>query len=602
MRRWLRCATVAVTLAAGVTPLVGGTAAATVPFLQSQRVNSLTMADGTDTFATHNALGGAFVSTTVRNQMDSALADGVADGSLSWLLTMSGLDDLSGTSDANVDVGVGNGVPQGTVDNPTTYDGTSDLDWWYRVPTDEDDAAGLPVHTLAGSFTAGTFAAGPGATTLQAPMGGVPSSLDLSAVRLAATVGTPTQPLQSTNGLPPGHLPSEEIPADLTSFETMTGGKLAGNVTALSLSNTAIPPSLAGASLSNCSQAYTLSNSLLDVIVGGCTIFGVPQIVATQPDESTPADPDASYTFATDATTKAVTSCQRNNVTAVLADCLAKAAYSLYFQFTTDRVIVQGLCPPGSYSDDGYAPCALADAGYYVAGTGSTSQTPCPAMTISAAGATSCDDQTSTVVHCTKTTVPIGVATSCTATVTDLAAGGAPTGNVGWTRAAGKGTLSSSSCALAGSGSTSTCTVTYRPAAKSAGAQQLQAAYGGDETHAASVGAISLTVIRRTSATRIVCDKTTIRHGRSTVCTAKVSDTSAGTVYPPTGKVLWSARSKYGTFSATSCLLSGTTAVRSCHVKFTTRLKIRGTISLSAAYQGDGNHKPSSRSISRTVT
>jgi hypothetical protein len=265
---------------------------------------------------------------------------------------MPGLTDLSDTSSSPFNVGVVNGIPRVPSGNPSTYDGSSDLDWWYDPS--------LTIHELPASFAAATFNAGPGAISLSMNLGGAPSSLSMSSTRIRALSGASSAPLKSTNGFPPGHLPDENLPDSLTSFASMSNGQLAGDVSARSLAETPIPPALVGAGMFNCTRAYTIANTMLDVLVGGCTISIVgTQISPTQPDRAAVAG-DV-YAFTTDATTKQVTGCTRNGSAAVLADCLDAAAYSSYFHFTTDRVIVLPVTPmppptPGGTPPGGSAP------------------------------------------------------------------------------------------------------------------------------------------------------------------------------------------------------------------------------------------------------
>ncbi len=261
-------------------------------FVQDQRVNSLTLQFGTDVFATQDAFGGAFVGGSARNMLQSALASSVADGSISWLLEMRDLTDLSGTSDPSFNVGVFNATPAAPgAGNPATYDGTSDLDWWYSPDLSEVADDGSARQQLPASFVARILNAGPGTVRLFATLGGQPAALAMSSTRLTALAGDSSKPLESTNGLPPGHLPEENLPDSLTSFETMSSGKLAGDISARSLADVPIPASLVG------------------------------------------------LTCAADYTTSRVTGCTHDGVAASLDDCLDGAAYSSYFQFTTDRVI-----------------------------------------------------------------------------------------------------------------------------------------------------------------------------------------------------------------------------------------------------------------------
>jgi hypothetical protein len=98
---------------------------------------------------------------------------------------------------------------------------------------------------------------------------------------------------------------------------------------------------------------------------------------------------------------------------------------------------------------------------------------------------------TSTSVSCSSPVV-VGTGSSCTATVTDTAAGtkAAPAGGVTWS-SSGAGTFSAATCAPANAAA-QTCTATYTPTA--AGSPTVTASYGGDATHGASAGGASLTV------------------------------------------------------------------------------------------------------------
>jgi large repetitive protein len=102
---------------------------------------------------------------------------------------------------------------------------------------------------------------------------------------------------------------------------------------------------------------------------------------------------------------------------------------------------------------------------------------------------------TATTVECSPASVPTGVGSSCTATVTDTNAGtvSTPTGSVGFS-SNGAGSFSATSCTLAASATTGTasCSVTYTPSAT--GSQTITGAYGGDPTHGSSSNGTLLTV------------------------------------------------------------------------------------------------------------
>jgi hypothetical protein len=168
----------------------------------------------------------------------------------------------------------------------------------------------------------------------------------MTSTQLSVTTGASSTPLVSASGDPPGHLPSENLDPALTSYATCgtttaTGsGRICGDVVARSLSQLPINPML----VTNCSEGYTASNSMLDVFVGGCRFLGfITVIVPTQPDRSDPAAPIAGagppYAFSADAS-RVVTTCRdRNNAVVDLDTCLDSAAYSAFFKFATDRVI-----------------------------------------------------------------------------------------------------------------------------------------------------------------------------------------------------------------------------------------------------------------------
>jgi hypothetical protein len=327
-----------------VLTIAASSAAATdaAAFEQVQRVNALTLAFGTDSFATANAFGGAMVGATTQSQLQTSIDSSVADGSTTWLLDMRGLTDLSGTSSPGFSLGIIQGTPLNPPGNPTSYDGSSDLDWWYAASAIDLDADGSPIQQLPASIAAGVFDAGPGSIALNTSLLGSPMTLSISNARLRAMSGAASTPLESTNGFPPGHLPDENLPDSLTSFGSMSTGQLAGNISARSLANTQIPSALAGSGLLNCTKAYTLTNTLLDLLVGGCSIIIGQQIKPTQPDRA--AVGGDTYTFTT--TTNQVTGCTRNGAAASLSDCLDGAAYSAYFRFTADRVIVPAFIRP----------------------------------------------------------------------------------------------------------------------------------------------------------------------------------------------------------------------------------------------------------------
>jgi len=307
----------------------------TCKFEQCHRVNSLSMQFATDLYCTKNGLGAAIVGGTAQNQLGTALNGGVTDGSITIALKALGLDDLSGTTDPQLDVGILTGTP---VTGTTTYNGNNDLDWWYTTAASVIDAMRNPTTTLAASIAAKVLNAGPANITITISLGGVPATLNMLRAKMRGNIGATSKPLASSGGTP-GHLASENLDPNLVSFAAVSAGELCGDVTAASLAGVPAPSALVGCSILNCSKCYTASNSLLDILVGGCTVFGIQQIKPSQPDTAR-VTTDV-FVFSTSSTTKAVNGCTKNGQAAMLSACLNDAAYSSFFKFSTDRVIMK---------------------------------------------------------------------------------------------------------------------------------------------------------------------------------------------------------------------------------------------------------------------
>jgi cysteine-rich repeat protein len=295
----------------------------TCKFEQNQRMNALTIDFTTDSFCTANAFGGAIVSLAAQNGLQNTINKGVGNGSISLLFAMLGIADLSGTTEPSFKMGVLTGTPVAG----GGYNGNSDLDWWYNPDPAAIDGNRVPKNQFTATITSHALSVSGGSLVLPA-FGG---SLSLSNVQIKATTGVASTPTASA-GSPPGHLSSEHLAA-LTSYETMANGELCGGISAQSLALTPAP-----SLVSTCSEGYTVSNSLLDVLVGGCT-FIVTQIAPTQPDLG---DSNGTYTLQADPTTHIVNSCKDKNLNPVpLPTCLSIAGYSSSFSFTSDRVIIK---------------------------------------------------------------------------------------------------------------------------------------------------------------------------------------------------------------------------------------------------------------------
>ncbi len=318
----------------------------TCRFEQTHRVNELKLQFNTSLVCATNALGGAFSGGTAQASFQAALDNGVGDGSTSLLLRMLGLEDLSGTNDASIQLGLLNASP--ILPGASPYDGHNDLDWWYAPRLAEVDAQGIPTSLLPGSATDGVLNAGPGSAILRLGLGTGVTPWSVSSIRLLVTRGGSSTPLTSTS-VSPGHLANENLDPLLQSFATAgqpvgtAGGSLCANLSADSLRQTPVPAAFLDCGAFNCTQCYTIANSLLDVVVGGCNIFG-QQVSATQPDTSDPAAPAAGngppYTLSANAQ-RVVTTCCSQGVQVPLAACLLSAAYSSFHKFSTNRVIAR---------------------------------------------------------------------------------------------------------------------------------------------------------------------------------------------------------------------------------------------------------------------
>ena len=178
-----------------------------------------------------------------------------------------------------------------------------------------------------------------------------------------------------------------------------------------------------------------------------------------------------------------------------------------------------------------------------------------------------------------------GVATTCTATVTDTDSGTpiTPTGTVNFSVGAGSGTFSDPSCTLDNSGA---CSVTYTPTI--AGVRTMLVSYGGDTDHVTSSGNIQIFSSLRDVTLTINCASPTVAIGPTDACTVTVIDGDPGEPTVPTGTVSWSASPGPDAFSTGgTCALDG---AGQCTISFTANAGSTGTQSLTAQYSGDGLH------------
>ena len=188
-------------------------------------------------------------------------------------------------------------------------------------------------------------------------------------------------------------------------------------------------------------------------------------------------------------------------------------------------------------------------------------------------------------VACTPAPVAVGTGTTCMATVMHPSTP-VPTGKVAWSTS-GSGKFSALTCKL----SWGSCNVAYIPT--SPGTVTITASYGGDKYNPVSSRTFSLTVTQKASTTTVSCSPTSVVVGstKTIKCTVHV------TGYLPAGSVSWSDNGTGSvTFSSTTCSLSATGR---CSVTMTATAA--GSVTIHAAYGGDGNNTPSSGTAGLTI-
>lgn len=307
---------------------------------QAARLTSLLQQFAPGGLCDKNALGAA-ITMDAQETIQATWDAPILDGSLSIVFKFLGLDQVLGpTTDSPFQLGFVNAAPVPPPDG-ATYDGTTDLDWWYVREPGSVDASEVPKVKLAGRLDHGHITAGPGTISLKLLFALSPAQVTLyhSVVdaRIDGPVGTP---MVATADAPRGHLASEHLDPALQTFTTSSVGAMCSDVSVQSLFDTPIPDLLQAVCTEDDGQTPFFSletNKLLDLFVAGCKVFGLPGFVTTQPDGSLDG---AIYHFDADPVTHTVATCTRDGAPAVLADCLAQATYSSSFKFTSDRVVI----------------------------------------------------------------------------------------------------------------------------------------------------------------------------------------------------------------------------------------------------------------------
>src|SRR2546425_1117111 len=204
---------------------------------------------------------------------------------------------------------------------------------------------------------------------------------------------------------------------------------------------------------------------------------------------------------------------------------------------------------------------------------------------------------TSTTISCNPTSVVVGQASICSATVTDTSITGAiiPTGQVTFTPG-GPCTLQAATAPSA------TCSITVSPINLALNPLPITASYAGDSSHTGSTSnTVNLTVSARSTTTSITCVPSSVNTGTPTTCTVTVTDTDVGGFIPPLGQVTVSS-SGTGTFIGSPCNLTGTSAASTCQVTYTPGGTSPRTDTLTANYAPATTHLTSSGTFQLSIT
>jgi cysteine-rich repeat protein len=277
-----------------------------------------------------NALGTKAITTLALGQLNPPLQTDVTNGTVNVFTQFFSLSSLEGVSSTSFEIG----VLDGTLDpaKGTWPTSGNPVDWWFSAdPTAVSN--GIPTGILGGGALAnGALSAGPSTVNVDLTLGGSAAALTMRDAKIVADI--PTTPAPNTPAPPP-----TAVAAGLVTFQTLvatgTGQGLCGDITVQSLAQIPVPSALTTGT-TKCSQGYTYCgasmpvgascNSLLDVLVGGCSIGGfITAVNATQPD----VPPSGSTTV------QALTAGTGHKVTVPAA--AGTEAYSAYLQFAANR-------------------------------------------------------------------------------------------------------------------------------------------------------------------------------------------------------------------------------------------------------------------------
>lgn len=200
----------------------------------------------------------------------------------------------------------------------------------------------------------------------------------------------------------------------------------------------------------------------------------------------------------------------------------------------------------------------------------------------------------SIMVSCAPYSLQTGALATCSASVSDNSGIGslAPGGQVSFSSNV-TGSFSPSNCTL-GSGN---CSASYAPSLGSHGSALITASYNGDTDHKPGTGTSAIIFGKRSSSVSIQCSPPQLSANQIATCQVTVLDTGSGTQATPTGNVVFSTNS-HGNFSSLNCSLVG----GGCSFQYEPKPGSERNTMLSATYQGDDQHAPSSASGAGSFT
>lgn len=292
-----------------------------------------------------NQLGRVALTNTARGQLNPTLRTDVVNGTLNVLIQALGLTDLTGVTNPSFQLGVMNGAPDPAAG--TWPAAGNPIDWRFFIDHNTVATTGLPTALMPATDAARVLTAGPADIIIPVNLAGSIATLSLLSTHVLGTIGAMTS-----------HPPyPASLRASINTFTDISGNTdgtngLCGNVSVTSLAQIPAPMALTSGGTA-CSRGYTYCgagmgvhagcNSLLDVIVGGCTVFIITAINPTQPDV---AGAGTVRTLSLGAGNAVPASQLAGNVD----------AYSSYFLFTANRAHASGeSCTAASQCQSGQA-------------------------------------------------------------------------------------------------------------------------------------------------------------------------------------------------------------------------------------------------------